>query len=167
MHLKGKLVTSRWYVLCCKAHKEQVVLQRLQHLELETYFPCSLTPNGRTGKLELRPYFPGYLFVRVDLDEVNLSTFQWMPNTEGLVRFGVRPAFVPDHILQSVRRHVEKANTRSEIRILASPGSLMSGEPEMNPGEYSAFLSLELSSDERVSGLLSMLEELSLPPASG
>ena len=135
-------------------------------MRLETYFPCSLSPNGRTGKLELKPYFPGYLFVRANLDEVNLSTFQWMPNTEGLVCFGSRPAFVPDHLLQAVRRHVEKVNTRNEIRSLTSLGSAPSGEPESNPGEYSAFLSLELSSDERVSGLLSMLEELSLPPAS-
>ena len=158
-------LTSRWYVLCCKPHKEQVVLQRLHQMGLETYFPCSKAQNGRTGKLELRPYFPGYLFVRVNLNEVSLSTFQWMPHTEGLVCFGARPAYVPDHLLQAVHRHVkDSAVSRS------SPGQGNSGSTpalESETKDYEAFLNPKLTSGERVSGLLKMLEGLSIPPASG
>ena len=132
---------------------------------LETYFPCSRGQNGRTGKLELRPYFPGYLFVRVNLDEVSLSTFQWMPHTEGLVCFGTRPAYVPDHLLQAVRRHVNDSDVSNSLERQGNLGGTPAPKGELE--KYDSFLNPKLTSGERVSGLLKMLEGLSLPPASG
>ena len=158
-------MTTQWYVLCCKPHKEQVVLQRLQQMGLETYFPCSRVQNGRTRKLELRPYFPGYLFVRVNLNEVSLSTFQWMPHTEGLVCFETRPAYVPDHLLQAVHRHVKDSAVSSSYPRHGNSGSTPVFESDAEG--YNAFLNPRLTSGERVSGLLKMLEGLSVPPASG
>jgi transcription antitermination factor NusG len=142
--------------LCCKPHKEQVILQLLQHMGFETYFPCSTGQNGKTGKLDLRPYFPGYLFVRVDMDEVSLSTFQWMPHTEGLVCFETKPAYVPDHLLGAVRRRVNATH------IANLPES--SREIETS---YNAILDMNLSEEERVRGLLHILEGLSLSSSSG
>jgi transcriptional antiterminator RfaH len=122
----------------------------------ETYLPCSFAQSGKNGKLELRPYFPGYLFVRVDMDEVSLSTFQWMPHTEGLVCFETKPAFVPDHLLKAVRRHINEVslanNSESSRGVDAS---------------YDAILDMNLSEDERVRGLLRILEGLSLASSSG
>ena len=158
-------MTTRWYVLCCKPHKEQVVLHRLHQMGLETYFPCSKAQNGRTGKLELRPYFPGYLFVRVNLNEVSQSTFQWMPHTEGLVCFETRPAYVPDHLLQAVHRHVKASAVTNSVQRQGNSGSTPALESDKE--DYDAFLNPRLTSDERVSGLLKMLEGLSIPPASG
>ena len=154
--IAGGRLTSQWYVLCCKPHKEQVILQQLQHMGFETYFPCSFSQNGKTGKLELKPYFPGYLFVRANLNEVSLSTFQWMPHTEGLVCFESRPAFVPDHLLRAVRRHVSEVH--SSTLSTASTGA---------DAGYDAILDMSLSGDERVSGLLRILEGLSLSPSPG
>jgi transcription antitermination factor NusG len=131
-------------------------LQQLQHMGFETYFPCSLGQNGKTGKLDLRPYFPGYLFVRVDMDEVSLSTFQWMPHTEGLVCFETKPAYVPDHLLGAVRRHINKAP--------------LTNIPDGSRGveaSYNAILDMNLSENERVRGLLRILEGLSLSSSSG
>jgi hypothetical protein len=142
-------------VLCCKPHKEQVILQQLQHMGFETYFPCSLGQNGKTGKLDLKPYFPGDLFVQANLDEVSLSTFQWLPHTEGLVCFETKPAYVPDHLLRAVRRHV------NEMRNANIPES--SKDIEAN---YNAILDMSLSEDERVRGLLRILEGLSLSSSS-
>ncbi len=149
-------MTNQWYVLCCKPHKEQVILQQLQHMGFETYLPCSFSQNGKTGKLELRPYFPGYLFVRANLLEVSLSTFQWMPHTEGLVCFEAKPAFVPDHLLSAIRNHVNEAHASFIIESGA-----------ITEARYGSILDKSLSADERVSGLLRMLEGLSLSPETG
>jgi len=161
---EGMGLTNRWYVLCCKPHKEQVVLQRLQHMGLETYFPCSRSQNGRTGKLELRPYFPGYLFVRADLDAVSLSTFQWMPHTEGLVCFETRPAYVPDHLLLAVRRHVNDTSLSVPSHHQGNSDGTRTLGSDLK--DYDTFLNINLTSGERVNGLLKMLEDLSIPPAS-
>jgi transcription antitermination factor NusG len=149
-------VTSQWYVLCCKPHKEQVILQQLQQMGFETYFPCSLGQNGKTGKLELGPYFPGYLFVRADMDEVSLSTFKWMPHTEGLVCFETKPAFVPDHLLRAVHRHV------NETQFTNIPETSRDIEASI-----SSIFDMTRSEDERVRGMLYILEGLSPPPSSG
>ena len=161
---EGMGLTNRWYVLCCKPHKEQVVLQRLQHMGLEIYFPCSRLQNGRTGKLELRPYFPGYLFVRADLDQLSLSTFQWMPHTEGLVCFETRPAYVPDHLLLAMRQHVNDTLTSVPLQQQMNSDGTAGLDSELK--DYDTFLNINLTSGERVSGLLKMLEGLSLPSAS-
>ena len=154
-------------MLCCKPHKEQVILQQLQHRGLEAYFPYSIAHNGKTGKLEYRPYFPGYLFVKVDLEAVSLSTFQWMPHTEGLVCFETKPAYVPDHLLLAVRRHVEEDNmeTIDQLREEVAASEKM-GEVDNYSSDYDIILDLKLSSDERVSGLLHLLQGLSLPPST-
>ena len=131
-------------------------MQQLQYMGLETYFPCSFSQNGKTGKLELRPYFPGYLFVRANLVEVSLSTFQWMPHTEGLVCFEAKPAFVPDHLLLAIRRHVNEMHT-----------SFITQSGAIADGRYGSILDKSLSEDERVSRLLRMLEGLSLSPEAG
>jgi transcription antitermination factor NusG len=122
----------------------------------ETYFPCSPGQNGKSGKPEFRPYFPGYLFVRADMDEVSLSTFQWMPHTEGLVCFETKPAYVPDHLLRALRRHVD------ETQFANMPDS--NRDVEAN---YDAILDMTLSEDDRVRGLLHILEGLSLSSSSG
>jgi hypothetical protein len=90
------------------------------------------------------------------MDEVSLSTFQWMPHTEGLVCFETKPAYVPDHLLGAVRRHVDEAHF-SKV-----PGNSVGVETR-----YDAILDMSLSEDERVRGLLRILEGLSLAPLSG
>lgn len=102
--------------------------------------------------------------MRVDLNEVSLSTFQWMPHTEGLVCFEARPAHVPDRLLQAMQRHVVDGQTPVRLE-----GNVMQVNRQgMQPGDtvegYESLLDLNLSGAERVSGLLRILENLSLPP---
>lgn len=99
-----------WFALRCKPRKEEVVWQQVKSRGFETYFPrLKVNPvNPRSKKL--KPYFPGYLFVQVDLDQVGKSYFQWMPHTLGLVNFGGEPASVPDNLIHAIRARVEKIN---------------------------------------------------------
>jgi transcription antitermination factor NusG len=161
-------LTSRWHVLCCKPHKEQVILRQLQHMGYEAYFPCFISPSNKMGSFELRPYFPGYLFVKVDLKMVGLSTFQWMPNTEGLVCFESKPAFVPDPLVRAVRRHVDQLNLIQVSRSQGGDGNWEQlAEPESENAGYDGLFDRSLTSAERINSLLHLLEGLSLPPASG
>ena len=63
-----------------------------------------LNPRSRTT----RPYFPGYLFVRVKLAEVGQTAFSWMPYSQGLVSFDDTPAEVPDALVQAIRKRVDE-----------------------------------------------------------
>lgn len=159
-------MSSRWYVLRCKPHKEYVILHQLQQKGYEAYFPCFASRNERSGRLEIKPYFPGYLFVRFDLDTVGISTFQWMPHTDGLVCFEAGPAYVPDPLVNAVQRRVVDLNKASLIAPQAAGESeLQETLLENARNEYDAFLDQGLSGGERVNGLLRLLQALSLPSA--
>lgn len=99
-----------WYALRCKPRKEDVVWQQLRSKGYDTFYPrLKVTPVNPRAK-KLKPYFPGYMFVQIDLEKVGNSVFQWMPHTLGLVSFGGEPAAVPDNLIHAIRLRVDQIN---------------------------------------------------------
>ena len=73
-----------WYVMHSKPQKERWLYNQLSTLQIETYYPCL---HGRAGKLSSctsKPYFPGYLFVNVDIKLTGLSLLRWIPGISGV-----------------------------------------------------------------------------------
>lgn len=149
----------RWYVLRSKPHKEAIVWQQVRSHGLETFYPRIQVQPTNPRARKVRPYFPGYLFVRVNLAEVGLSTFQWMPHAVGLVCFGGEPAPVPDELITALRRHVKE--------VIAAGGELFYG---LEPGDrvvvrdgpfagYEAIFDTRLDGTDRVRVLLKMLND--------
>lgn len=159
---------SQWYVLCCKLNKDRILLEQLRALGYETFYPQYVVNNEKLGKSQVKPYFPGYAFIKIDLDLVGMSTFQWMPNTEGLVCFGTKPAHVPDALVFAIRRHIESLNSQ---KAEASPETTQRNtETKGSPGRFKdceRLLDPKLSDSERVVGLLQMLQGMRVPPTSG
>jgi transcriptional antiterminator RfaH len=82
-----------WYAIRSKPRKEEVVWRQIRTQGYDVFYRLRVQPiNPRSKKW--RPYFPGYMFVRVDIEHVGLSAFQWMPHAMGLVCFGDEPAIV-------------------------------------------------------------------------
>jgi transcriptional antiterminator RfaH len=156
-------MAESWYALRSKPRKEEVLWQQLLAREVEVFFPrLKVNPvNPRSRKL--RPYFPGYLFVQVDLEEVGLSIFKWMPHAIGLVSFDGEPATVPDNLIYAVQKRVEE--------IAAVGGEFYDG---LQPGDpvrisngpfagYEAIFDMRLPGSERVRVLIQMLSDRKLP----
>lgn len=104
-------MASRWYVLSCTLNKERVIYHQLHDRGFEVFYPYLIIRTQNPNMLKIEPYFPGYLFVKVDLDTVAESTFRWMPMTEGLVCMADNPAYVPDRIIQAIHRNLWKVNS--------------------------------------------------------
>jgi transcription antitermination factor NusG len=120
--------------------------------------------NPRARKLV--PYFPGYLFLHVDIRSVGVSTFQWMPFALGLVCFGGEPAAVPEALIVAIMRRVKEITLAGNL----VPGSLKAGDPvlivEGMFAGYQAIFDSHLSGAERVRVLLRLLNgqvKLELP----
>jgi len=145
--------------LCSKLNKEEIFLRQLQSQGYEIFYPRYFTANGSTGRLQIRSYFPGYLFIRLDLNSVNQSAFQWMPNSEGLVRFENHPAYVPDNLIEAIKRHVDKLNSMRLVDLVKN-SDIGEGTIQRNSSEstYDAIFDARLSTDERVKELLRMLQ---------
>jgi transcriptional antiterminator RfaH len=99
-----------WYALRSKPHKEGALWRLLRDREVPVFYPRLLARPVNPRASRIRPYFPGYLFIRAEQGSVGLRTFQWMPHALGVVCFGDEPASVPDALIHALRRKVEGAN---------------------------------------------------------
>src|SRR5512145_25294 len=101
-------MAAAWYVLRSKPNKEDFFCDQLLAHRFEVYHPRIpvRTVNPRARKV--RPYFPGYLFVRIDLELTTASLLHWMPGSAGLICFDAEPASVPDCLLNAIRQRVEQ-----------------------------------------------------------
>lgn len=156
-------MAESWYALRSKPRKEEVLWKQLLARDIEVFFPRIRVHPVNPRSRKLRPYFPGYMFVHVDLDEVGLSKFNWMPFAIGLVSFDGEPAVVPENLVHEVRRRVEE--------IAAAGGEFFDG---LQPGEsvrissgpfagYEAIFDMRLPGTERVRVLIQMLTDRNMP----
>ena len=156
-------MSSLWYALRSKPNKEEALSRELLARNYEVFYPqINVQPvNPRSRKV--RPYFPGYMFLNVDLTAVGYSALAWMPHSYGLVFFGSEPALVPDTLITALRRHVDAVN--------AAGGELFSG---LKPGEvvsihagpfagYEAIFDARLPGSARVRVLLKLINKNQIP----
>ena len=152
-------MTASWYALRSKPRKEVVLWQQLLAREFDVFFPRMRVHPVNPRSRKLRPYFPGYMFVQVDIEEIGLSTFKWMPHAIGLVSFDNEPATVPDNLIHAVRIRVEEiAEAGGEFY-----DGLKQGDPvRISSGPfagYEAIFDMRLPGSERVRVLIQMLSD--------
>ena len=156
-------MTSRWYALRSKPHKEGIVWQQAQVRGFETFYPRLRVHPVNPRARKIKPYFPGYLFVQADLEVVGLSTFQYMPYTMGLVCFGGEPAHVPEALINAIRRRVgEITEAGGELFDGLKHGDLVWIRDGPMAG-YEAIFNARLRGSERVRVLLKMLNDRYMP----
>ena len=154
---------KRWYVLRSKPRKETALSRYAKANGHEIFFPTMPVKPVNPRASKIRPYFPGYLFLRTSLPEVGESTFHWMPYSQGLVRVGGEPAPVADLVVRALRARV------SEIW---QAGGLTSSE--WTKGErvvvrqgmfegYEGIFDIQLPGNARVRVLLKMLNDRYVP----
>jgi transcriptional antiterminator RfaH len=152
-----------WYAINSHPHKEEVLWRHLQSQGIEVFYPrLRVTPvNPRSRKF--RPYFPGYLFVHVDLDESGQSTFQWLPHARGIVSVGGEAAIVPDGLIGALRARLAQLEADRPAQAMElKPGDLVVIDSGPFEG-YEAIFDVRISGSERVRVLLKMLNKNQVP----
>ena len=104
------MMTTAWYALRSKPHKENMLFGQLKAYGVETYLPVLRVKPVNPRSRKERPYFPGYLFVHVDLAEQGFSSLNWLPGASGLVAFDGEPGMIAD---QLIRGDLEAGGRRS------------------------------------------------------
>jgi transcription antitermination factor NusG len=103
-----------WYVMHSKPNKEELLYEQLRSRNIDAYYPRIKVQPVNPRARKRKPYFPGYLFIKADLDALGPSTLRWMPGAIGLVDFGSYPSSVPEELLQAIRKKVEQINALDE-----------------------------------------------------
>lgn len=148
----------QWYAFQSKARKEQMLCEQLRIREIDTFFPyLHVQPvNPRASKV--KPYFPGYVFGRIDLEHVGRSILDWIPGGVGIVSFGGEPAPVSDHLINTLHRHLETINAvKSDVSKRFRPGDVVAIHGGPFAG-YEAIFDTSLPGRDRVELLLKILQ---------
>ena len=146
-----------WYVLHSKPYKENFLYAQLRHRDVEVYYPrLHVQPiNPRSRKI--KPFFPGYLFVHVDLEQVPLSSLVWVPGAHDVVSFDSQPAVVPDEVISGIQKNVARVNLRNKEQTQG----LQPGDPVIITGGpfegYQAIFDTALEGSQRVRLLIELL----------
>jgi len=153
----------QWYVLSVKPHKERVVHDYLQSRDITVYFPrIRVKPiNPRAAKI--RPYFPGYIFVQLDLTDPAHYQLKWVPGSKGLVSFGEEPAAVSPQLIDQLQKKLEEIEAKGglvlsslkkgdRVRIISGPFA-----------GYDAIFDATLSGKDRARVLLTFLSHQPQP----
>ncbi|MGB8214183.1 MAG: transcription termination/antitermination NusG family protein [Anaerolineales bacterium] len=156
-------MVASWYVLHSKPHKEEILAEQLELRRIETFAPRIRVQVVNPRARKVRPYFPGYIFVRADLEEMGWSALQFVPGSSGLITFGGEPAFVPDGLIHAIRQRVEEINSAGGELF----DTLKSGETVLvHSGPftgYEAIFDVRLPGTERVRVLLKLLRNRKMP----
>ena len=147
-----------WYVMHSKPQKEVFLRERLRIQRIEVYLPSiRLKPVNPRARKE-QPFFPGYLFVHVDLEEISISELRWIPGSIGIVSYGGEPASVGDALIREIQKQVEEISDLANNSVdRFGPGDMV----VINDGpfaSYKAMFDCRISGHDRVRVLLELLQ---------
>ena len=152
-------MTTPWYVLHSKPRKEDFLLDQLRLNGFEAYCPFVRVKPVNPRARRMRPYFPGYVFLRADLSRASASSLQWMPGATCFVSFDGIPARVPEELIPTLRQRVEAANASGrETRLELQPGQPVRVTEGLFAG-YEAIFDSRLPGRERVRVLLKLIQQ--------
>ena len=149
---------KHWYALQSKFQQENLLWEQLCIRNIEAYYPrLTVRPvNPRSKKI--KPYFPGYMFVNIDLEQVSAYALQWMPGVGRLVSFGNEFVPIPDHLMQAIRERVDQINASQRASVENfHPGDIVVLRSGAFAG-YEAIFDSRLPGHDRVRVLLKLLE---------
>lgn len=113
----------RWYAVQTRPRKERLALQHLSNQDFTTYCPWRrrLRKVGRHNVAGLDPFFPGYVFARVDLERDRWRSINGTIGVLRVVGFGDRAAARPSPLPHGlVERFQELSGSTGDLRFRES-----------------------------------------------
>ena len=97
---------EQWYTLHTKPRAEYQVATVMRRRGIQTYLPELESPHGRHER-KTKPFFPCYIFARIDFEVTGLSQVQWTPGLRRIVAFGDRLVPLSDEVVDLIRRRLD------------------------------------------------------------
>ena len=156
-------MSIHWYVLRSKPRKEDFLNDQLLLRKNETFNPSIRVQTVNPRARKVKPYFPGYVFVRCEAEKAGYAALHYLPGSSGLVRFGGEAAQVPDGLIQAIRRRVDEINASGgELFHVLKSGQKVLIHSGPFAG-YEALFDTRLPGTERVRVLLKLLKDRQIP----
>jgi transcription elongation factor/antiterminator RfaH len=99
---------QHWLALYTKPRMERQVSEILTGKGMETYLPLIHKYSKHRRRKEPSPFFPCYLFARVDPTSPDYLSLRWTPGLRSIVRFGGKVAQVPDEVITRIKERLAR-----------------------------------------------------------
>ncbi len=169
-----------WYAVHTRPHKEVLVAALLEDRLDATVFLPEVLQKARSAmglRMGLRPLFPTYLFVQVDLNEHPPSAVRSLPGVLRLLGSGNTPLAVPTPVIEALGVECQRLNAAGgpfatdlapgeRVRLTSGPLAGLEAvfvEP-LAPGDRAAVLLQFLNRETQVTVDLAELERVSGRP---
>ncbi|MDJ0922040.1 MAG: transcriptional activator RfaH [Henriciella sp.] len=92
---------TAWFAVQTHGGKEALVITNLERQGYEAWCPmiAKQVKQGRSRRRVLRPLFPRYVFVRIDLTEQRWKPIDSTFGVSGILKIGMSPAALPDGVV--------------------------------------------------------------------
>ena len=151
-----------WFAVRAQPRKELLAEMQLRRQSFETFFPKAMAAPRSHASAKRKPikgpsqapFFPGYLFVRMDLDKTRWRSINGTIGVIGLVQFGDRPSPAPKGFIEGLI-----AATRND-GVLGAPEPIPVGAAvRLIGGPFDAHVGTLIAAapDDRVKVLLELL----------
>lgn len=147
-----------WHLIYTKPNQEPLVNRQLEARDLEVYFPVLQFERGHRRGIGLEPFFPHYLFVKVDLLSSHATGLRWLAGVRKIVEVDNQPVIVPEAVIESLHQRLDPMMKRvlRKSEWLFQPGQkvYITDGPFKH---FSAVFQRGLSGEQRVQVLISFL----------
>lgn len=159
-----------WYLLYYKTRHYKSITQHLSQLHIPFYMPMCAVLSPRADSLTSHrryevPFFPGYVFIHLDIDVTHPSAMLKIPSVIDFVRTGSNIIKIPDAVITGLKI---APMVIDEINFINSPPVIYCENCPydilLKVIEQFNNLSGESSDDERVVWLLNMIDEIISKP---
>lgn len=113
----------KWFLVKTKALNEAKIHTRLTEAGFESIFPKIHKKIRGKGRIEVRPLFPTYLFVRFDIEQ--LRTVRYTRGVARVISFGPEPEEVDQGIIDVVRGRM---NEEGFVELIKPPAQWKPGQ---------------------------------------
>ena len=145
----------RWFVAATHPNREKLAEQQLANQAFITFFPKRLKTvrHARKSQNRVVSFFPGYLFVALDLKANRWRSINGTIGVKSLIMGGDRPLAVPEGVVEQLQEMTDEKgflklrdelNPGDRIRILNGPMADMIGEIDRLDGKHRARVLLDL-----------------------
>jgi len=132
---------ARWFAVQCQPHRERFAASHLANQDIEVFLPCREKKRRHARKIDSvrTPFFPGYLFIRLDLGRDRWRHVNGTFGVSRLVMQGDRPAAAPRGVVEALIATCGEDGVISwqpnlivghQVRILMGPFADLVGELE-------------------------------------
>jgi transcriptional antiterminator RfaH len=149
---------QHWHLIYTKPRQESLVNRQLEERDLEAYFPVLQFDRGHRRGIGVEPFFPHYLFVKVDLKTNQANGLRWMVGVRTIVEMDNQPVIVPEEVIAALHQRLDPVMQRvlRKSEWLYQPGQkvLITDGPFK---QFTAVFQRGLSGEQRVQVLIDFL----------